>query len=161
MTCSPACRKIRVVLPVLPATEGTRIDLIDARDAAAALASVFLGPGHEGTYHLTSGARAPYLNELMRAAGAPDIRFADEEAFAHELDGLRRAHPEAAALYDRLATFIGIVAYPKIFETAAAEAALDRPVRGRDPLAAARALFPTAPSSRPRRRPRRPGVPVG
>jgi nucleoside-diphosphate-sugar epimerase len=150
------------LLLLLPATEETRIDLIDARDAAAALVSVFLGRGHEGTYHLATGARAPYLNELMRAAGAPEVRFADEETFAYELDGLRRAHPEAAALYDRLSTFIGIVAHPKIFETAAAEAALGRPVRRRDPLAAVRALFHTPPrSSQTRRRSTRSEVPVG
>lgn len=129
------------LLPLLPATEDTRIDLIDARDAASALVRVFLESGSAGTYHLAGGDRAPELNELMRAAGAPAVRFADEEAFERELERLGRDHPKAAASYDRLAKFIGIVAYAKTFETSAAEAALGGSVSCRDPLAAVDALF--------------------
>jgi nucleoside-diphosphate-sugar epimerase len=148
------------LLPVLPGTEATRIDVVEARDAAAALASLFLaGPGAR-TYHLASGERAPLLNEVMRAGGAPEVRFADEEGFARELDALRRMYPKAAASYDRLATFIGIVAYPKTFETTATEAALAGPVCRRDPLSAVRALFPLR-EGRPRlRRSSRPRVGV-
>ena len=131
----------RGLLPILPAGRHTRLDLIDARDAAAAFATLLGGADGGGTYHLASGTEAPLVSEVVRAAGAPQVRFVDEDAFAGELRWLRRAEPRAATLYERLAKFIGILAYPKIFDTSAAAAALNGPVRHADPLAGIRAAF--------------------
>jgi thioester reductase-like protein len=130
------------VLPVLPAPATTPIDLIHASDAADALARLSLDERSAGTYHLTAGASAPSLAELMHAAGTPPIRFVPEEAFDQELGRLRRTNVAAAASYRRIDTFIRIVAYPKVFENDATAGALGGPVARRDPLAAVRATFP-------------------
>jgi hypothetical protein len=130
------------VLPLLPAAATTPIDLIHAADAAEALARLFLGDGPTTTYHLASGAAAPLLAELMDTAGAPPIRYVGEKAFDLELARLRRANRDAAPSYDRIDTFIRMVAYPKVFRNEAAEAALGGPVARRDPLEAVRELFP-------------------
>jgi long-chain acyl-CoA synthetase len=130
------------VLPLLPAAATTPIDLIHAADAADALARLFLRDGSTGAFHLTSGEAAPSLAQLMEAAGAHPIRYVGEAAFDRELARLRRVNQGAASSYDRIDTFIRIVAYPKVFRNEAAEASLGGPVARRDPLASVRELFP-------------------
>ena len=130
------------VLPLLPATPSTPIDLIHACDAADALARLSLDDRFTATFHLTAGASAPSLADLMRAAGTPPIRFVSVERFDRELHRLRRANAGAARSYKRIDTFIRIVAYPKVFQNRVAEAALGRPVVRRNPLDAVRAIFP-------------------
>jgi nucleoside-diphosphate-sugar epimerase len=129
------------VLPLLPAAATAPIDLIDATDAADALARLTLDGRCTGTYHLTAGSAAPSLAQLMRAAGTPPIGFVPAATFDRELDRLRSENPRGAALYDRIDTFIRIVAYPKVFSNGSTEAALRRSVVRRDPLAAVRAMF--------------------
>ncbi len=131
----------RGLLPLLPAGPHTRLDLIDAQDAAAAVATLFVETDGGSTYHVASGTEAPLLSEVVRAANAPPVSFVDETAFAAEIRRLCGAEPRTTTLYDRLTKFIGIVTYPKIFDTSAAAAALQRPVRRCDPLAAVRATF--------------------
>ena len=131
----------RGLLPLLPSGRHTRLDLIDAQDAAAAFATLFVGADGGGTYHLASGTEAPLISDVVASAGAPPVRFVDEDTFAGEIRWLRRAEPRAATLYDRLAKFIGILAYPKIFDTSAAAAALNGPVRHTDPLAGVREVL--------------------
>jgi nucleoside-diphosphate-sugar epimerase len=131
----------RGLLPLLPAGRHTRLDLIKAEDAAAAVATLLLEARPGSTYHVASGSEAPLLTEVVSAANAPPVRFVDCSEFTAEIRRLRRAEPRAATLYDRLMKFIGIVAYPKIFDTSAAAAALGGPVRRVDPLAGVRATF--------------------
>jgi thioester reductase-like protein len=130
------------VLPLLPAAATAPIDLIHASDAAEALARLFLADGTTGAYHLTAGPTAPCLGELIDAAEAPPIRFVPEKTFDRELARLRRANRSAAPSYNRIDTFVRVVAYPKVFGNEGAVAALGGPVASRDPLAAVRRMFP-------------------
>jgi thioester reductase-like protein len=130
------------VLPFLPAAATTPIDLIHSVDAADALAGLSLDDDADGTYHLTAGAAAPSLAELLEAAGAGSTRFVPAGTFDRGLARLRRQNDAGASSYDRIDSFIRVVSYPKVFENAAAEAALGGRLARRDPLDAVRAMFP-------------------
>jgi long-chain acyl-CoA synthetase len=120
-------------LPVLPGNGDDPFDIIDAADAARAVVEIFLERPPGGIYHIASGDRAPRVGDIVDTAGA--VRFANG-TFASELESLRRVRPGAAALYDKLATFIDVLRWPKIFDTSQAEAVLGRQVQHGDPVAA-------------------------
>jgi hypothetical protein len=63
------------------------------------------------------------------------VRFLDEAQFRWELSKWRRERPRLGPVYDELASFIFELAYPKIFDTTQAEAALGGLVTTEDSLA--------------------------
>jgi nucleoside-diphosphate-sugar epimerase len=124
----------RGLLPVLPGDGDDRFDLVAAPDAAAAVAHLYLDGPAGGVYHVASGDDAPALADVVRAARRP-VRFVNS-AFPKELELLRRLHPRAAPAYDQLATFIGVLGCPKIFDTTALERELGHSLRHEGPIEA-------------------------
>ena len=63
------------------------------------------------------------------------VRFLEEEHFRWTMSKWRHERPRLAPVYDELASFIFELAYPKVFDTTLAEAALAGPVTVEDSLA--------------------------
>ena len=123
----------RGVMPALPGSAATPVDLVTEHDAAWAIARLLERPGIDGTYHVAGGHRAPSLGDIV---GEFDPRYLGEEQFAWELTKWRHERPALARMFDELECFIYELAYPKTFDTTRCEAALGGPVRREDPVAA-------------------------
>lgn len=121
----------RGLMPALPGSSATPVDLVTEGDAARAIVRLLGAPGIDGTYHVAGGDRAPRLGEIVGPFG---VRYLGEEQFAWELSKWRHERPRLAPVYDELASFIYELAYPKIFDTSRCEAALGASVRSEDPV---------------------------
>lgn len=121
----------RSLLPALPGSASTAVDLLTEGDAARAAVKLLARSNASDVYHVAAGSRALTLGAIVEPYG---VRFLAEEQFAWELAKWRREKPRLAPLYDELSTFIYDLAYPKVFDTRDAEAALDGPVTAEDPL---------------------------
>jgi thioester reductase-like protein len=120
------------LMPALPGSAATPVDLITEGDAARAITRLLSAPQAAGTYHVAGGQRAARLGDILEAF---DVRYLGEDQFAWELSKWRHERPRLGPLYDELGSFIFELAYPKIFDTSRSEAALGGPVREEDPLA--------------------------
>ena len=125
----------RGLLPALPGDSSTPVDLVTEADAARAIAHLLYASDDPETYHVACGALAPSLGEIVDGFG---VRFLDEGTFRWTLAKWRHEKPRLAPVYDELASFIFELAYPKVFDTACAVAALGAPVKTEDSLAALR-----------------------
>jgi thioester reductase-like protein len=123
----------RGLMPALPGSAATPVDLVTEGDAARAIVRLLFVPEADGTYHVAAGDLAPTLGDIVDAFG---VRYLGEEQFAWELGKWRHDRPRLAPVYDELASFIFELAYPKVFDTSRCEAALGGPVQHEDPLAA-------------------------
>jgi thioester reductase-like protein len=123
----------RGLMPALPGSSATPVDLVTEGDAARAITQLLFAPDADGTYHVTNGDLAPTLGEIVDEFG---VRYLEEEQFAWELSKWRHERPRLAPVYDELGSFIYELGYPKTFDTSRCEEALGRPVRIEDPLAA-------------------------
>jgi thioester reductase-like protein len=123
----------RGLLPALPGSAATPVDLVTEGDAARAIARLLLSADDERTYHVAGGDRAPSLGDIVAPFG---VRFVEEEQFRWELSKWRHERPRLGPVYDELASFIFELAYPKIFDTTRVEVALGGPVTTEDSLAA-------------------------
>ncbi len=122
----------RGLMPALPASGATPVDLVTEADTARAIARLLFAPEVDGAYHVAGGDSAPTLDDIVGSFG---VRYLAEEQFAWELSKWRRERPRLAPVYDELASFIYELAYPKVFDTSRCERALEGPVRSEDPLA--------------------------
>jgi long-chain acyl-CoA synthetase len=113
------------ILPALPGTRTTPVDLITDVDAARALTRLVESSAPGATYHVAGGDRAPTLEQVVAPIRAIDYLEADR--FAWQVAKWKRQRPTLASLYDRLDTFLYELAHPKIFDTTRAEAALGAP----------------------------------
>jgi long-chain acyl-CoA synthetase len=113
------------VLPALPGSRTTPVDLITDVDAARALARLVERSVPGAAYHVAGGDRAPTLEAVVAPIRAID--YLDADQFAWQAAKWKRQRPTLASLYDRLDTFLYELAHPKIFDTARAEAALGAP----------------------------------
>jgi nucleoside-diphosphate-sugar epimerase len=128
------------LLPVLPCPPDACLDLVGAEKAARTIAALFLSQDTPGTFHVAAGPSAQSVDAIVAAAEAPPVRHVALSAFEAELETLRLAHPHARRAYDVLATFLGMLAYPKLFDTTLAQGRLRGPVSGADPLLELRPL---------------------
>jgi nucleoside-diphosphate-sugar epimerase len=126
----------RGLLPVLPAGPSTRLDIIPSWEAACTSADLALARDAVGVFHVASGRRAPLVADIIRNGAGRRVRLAGREAFAAELNRLRKRHPAAARAYDGIRVFIDLLAYPKTFATSRAEDVLGRSPCVGDPLEA-------------------------
>jgi nucleoside-diphosphate-sugar epimerase len=122
----------RGLMPAVPGTATTPVDLVTEDDAARAIARLLFLPRANGAYHVAGGERAPTLGDIVGPFGA---RFLTEEQFGWEVSKWRRERPRLAPVYDELASFIYELAYPKVFDVSRAEAALGHAVMLEDSLA--------------------------
>jgi nucleoside-diphosphate-sugar epimerase len=122
----------RGLLPALPGSASTPVDLVTEGDAARAIVRLLFASDVGRTHHIAGGDRAPCLGEIVEPFG---VRFLDEAQFRWELSKWRRERPRLGPVYDELASFIFELAYPKIFDTTQAEAALGGLVTTEDSLA--------------------------
>lgn len=122
----------RGLMPALPGSGATPVDLVTETDAARAIARLLFAADVDGTYHVAGGDRAPRLGDIVDAFG---VRYLGEEQFAWELSKWKHERPRLAPVYDELGCFIYELGYPKIFDTSRCEEALGGPVRTEDPLA--------------------------
>jgi long-chain acyl-CoA synthetase len=122
----------RGLLPALPGSAATPVDLVTEDDAARAITRLLFDPNGSGTYHVAGGDRAPNLGDVVGRFG---VRFLEEEQFAWALTKWRHESPRLASAYDELASFIYELAYPKVFDTSRSESALRGPVTTEDSLA--------------------------
>jgi nucleoside-diphosphate-sugar epimerase len=116
----------------LPGSASTPVDLVTEDDAARAIARLACATNGSGAYHVAAGGRAPSLGEIVAPYG---VRFLDEEQFSWTMSKWRHERRRLAHVYDELASFIFELAYPKVFDTTEAEAALSGPVAVQDSLA--------------------------
>ncbi len=123
----------RGLMPALPGSGVTPVDLVTEGDAARAIVRLLGTPAVDGTYHVAGGDDAPKLGEIVDAFG---VRYLGEEQFAWELAKWRHERPRLAPVFDELASFIYELAYPKVFDTSRCEAALGASVRTEDPVSA-------------------------
>jgi thioester reductase-like protein len=123
----------RGLMPAVPGSASTPVDLVTEGDAARAIARLLFMSGADGVYHVAGGERAPRLGDIVGPFG---IRYLGEEQFAWEISKWRREHPRLAPVYNELASFIYELGYPKVFDTSRSESALGEPVQVEDPLAA-------------------------
>jgi long-chain acyl-CoA synthetase len=121
----------RGLLPALPGSAATPVDLVTEDDAARAIVRLLFQPRAHGAYHVAGGERAPSLGDVVGGFG---VRFVSEEQFAWELTKWRHERPRLAPVFDELESFVFELAYPKIFDTTRAEAALGHPVTAANPL---------------------------
>ena len=119
-------------LPALPGSASTPVDLVTEADAARAIARLLYASAGSSAYHVAAGDRAPSLGAIVEPYG---VRFLDEEHFCWTMSKWRHERPRLAPVYDELASFIFELAYPKVFDTSSAEAALAGPVTVEDSLA--------------------------
>jgi nucleoside-diphosphate-sugar epimerase len=121
-------------LPVLPGRENATLDVIGARDAAAAIVELLFTRRPGGVYHIACGDRAPLLSDVVLAGAGRRPRLLEPARFDCELARLERRFSALRPAYAALKTFVGVLAHPKVFDTHAAERALARSVRQTDPL---------------------------
>jgi nucleoside-diphosphate-sugar epimerase len=122
----------RGLLPALPGSPGTLVDLVTETDAAQAAVSLLGLSEAGGVYHVAGGQRAPTLGQIVNPIRR--VRYLEEERFRWELRRWQHATPRLADVYAELLSFIPELAYPKVFDTTRVEAALGRPVPQDDPL---------------------------
>ena len=123
----------RGLVPALPGTAATPVDLVTEDDAARAIARLLFAPEAGGTYHVAGGDLAPTLGDLVDPYG---VRYVEEEQFGWELTKWAHERPRLASAFRELESFIPELAYPKVFDTSRVEALLDGPVRTQDPVGA-------------------------
>lgn len=123
----------RGLMPALPGSAATPVDLVTEGDTARAITRLLFTPEASGAYHVAGGDLAPTLGDIVDPFG---VRYLGEEQFAWELSKWRHERPRLAPVYDELASFIYELGYPKVFDTSRCEALLGRPVPIEDPLAA-------------------------
>ncbi len=123
----------RSLMPAVPGSASTPVDLVTEGDAARAIARLLFMSGADGVYHVAGGERALRLGDIVGPFG---IRYLGEEQFAWEISKWRHEYPRLAPVYDELASFIYELGYPKVFDTSRSELALGEPVQVEDPLAA-------------------------
>lgn len=123
----------RGLMPALPGSAATPVDLVTEDDAARAIVRLLAVPGIDGAYHVAGGDRAPRLGDIVGPFG---VRYLGEEQFAWELSKWRHERPRLAPVYEELESFIYELAYPKIFDSERCERALGGPVRHEDPVSA-------------------------
>jgi nucleoside-diphosphate-sugar epimerase len=116
----------------LPGSASTPLDLVTESDAARAIVRLLFSEDDVRTYHVAGGDRALTLDDVVGAFG---VRYLDEAHFRWALAKWRRERPRLGLVYDELESFIFELAYPKVFDTTCAEAALGGPVTIEDPLA--------------------------
>ena len=122
----------RGLMPAVPGSAATPVDLVTEGDAARAMAGLLFLPAADGVYHVAGGERAPRLGDIVAPFG---VRYLAEEQFAWEVSKWRHERPRLAPVYDELASFIFELGYPKVFDTSRSESALGEPVQLEDPLA--------------------------
>jgi nucleoside-diphosphate-sugar epimerase len=122
------------LLPALPGPARATLDVIGAGDAAAAVVELLLSRPSGGVFHLASGDDAPLVSEIVLAGSGRPVTFFEPRAFERQLARLRERAPSAERLYCGLECCVAALAYPKVFDTSDAAAALGRPVRLTDPL---------------------------
>ena len=122
----------RGLLPVVPGSAATPVDLVTEEDAARAIARLLYVADAGGTYHVAGGDDAPTLGDIVEPFG---VDFLGEDQFHWALSKLRHERPRLAPVYDELASFIFELAYPKVFDTSRAEDALGGSVTRTSPLA--------------------------
>jgi long-chain acyl-CoA synthetase len=115
----------RGLLPAVPGTAATPVDLVTEEDAASAIARLLNAPDGSAAYHVAGGDRAPSLGDIVNPFA---VSFLGEEQFRWALSKWRHERPRLAPVYDELASFIFELAYPKVFDTTTVEAALGGPV---------------------------------
>jgi nucleoside-diphosphate-sugar epimerase len=121
----------RGLLPAVPGTAATPVDLVTERDAARAISRLLCASDRNSTYHVAGGDCAPSLGDIVGPFG---VSYLSEEQFRWALAKWRHETPRLAAVYDELASFIFELAYPKIFDTSCVEIAIGRSVAEDDPL---------------------------
>ena len=121
------------LLPALPGSGSTPVDLVTERDVARAITRLLLLPGETDTYHVAGGERSPTLASIVEPFH--DMRYLGVDQFAWQVSKWRHEKPRLAGLFDELERFIYELAYPKIFDTTRSEKALAGPVTMEDPLA--------------------------
>ena len=131
------------LLPALPGSGSTLVDLVMERDVARAITRLLLHPSEVGTYHVAGGERSPTLASIVEPVS--DVRYLGIDQFAWQVSKWRHEKPRLAGLYDELECFIYELAYPKIFDTTCTEAALGGPVAREDPLASLLVQGPAVP----------------
>ena len=120
------------ILPALPGSASTPVDLVTERDAARAIAKLLFLATNGETYHVAGGARAPTLGSVVEPFR--DVRYLGVEQFAWQVAKWKHERPQLTRLLDRVECFIYELAYPKTFDTTHTEAALGEPVTTEDPL---------------------------
>jgi long-chain acyl-CoA synthetase len=124
----------RGILPALPGSASTPVDLVMEMDAARTIAKVLSSAPGDETYHVAGGERSPTLGSIVEPFW--DVRYLEIDQFAWQVAKWTRERPRLAHLFDQLEGFIYDLAYPKLFDTTRIEAALGGPVVTEDPLAA-------------------------
>jgi nucleoside-diphosphate-sugar epimerase len=124
----------RGYLPMLPSPESATLDVVGARDGAAAVVELLITQTPGRVYHIAGGDEAPLLSDVVAAGAGRRPALVDAPTFDRELSRLEARRPAASSAYAGLRTFVGVLAHPKVFDTHAAERALGRPVLRTDPL---------------------------
>ena len=122
----------RGILPALPGSRSTPVDLVMETDAARAIARVLSSAVGDGTFHVAGGERSPTLASIVEPFR--DVRYLGVDQFASQVAKWRHERPRLTRLFDELECFIYDLAYPKLFDTARIEAAVGGPVATEDPL---------------------------
>jgi len=121
-------------LTALPSPPHATLDVITARDAARAIVDLLLTRQRGHVYHVASGDSAPRVADIALAGTGRRVAFMDLPTFEDELRRLQSRSAASARVYGSLGSALKILAYPKVFDTRAAEAALGRSVAQADPL---------------------------
>ena len=122
----------RGLLPAVPGSATTPVDLVTEEDAAHAITRLLFAADEGGTYHVAGGDHTPSLADIVEPFG---VDFLGEDQFRWALSKWRHERPRLAPVYDELASFIFELAYPKVFDTSRVETALGGPVVRSSPLA--------------------------
>ena len=124
----------RGLLHALPGPEDATLDVVGARDAAAAIVDLLLDQQPGGVFHIASGDDAPFVADLVAGCTNRRVTFLAADGFGRELDRLQGRSAAARRLYAPLASCVGVLAHPKIFDTSNATSALGRSVAQSDPV---------------------------
>jgi len=117
----------RGALRALPGEPDSPVDMVDAREAAAATTRLVLAPRPGGVYHVAAGDHAPTVQDVIDWLDpAEEVGFVDEAEFRRQLDEAAARNHRAGPLCRELAAFLPFLAYPKQFDTTQLEADLGR-----------------------------------
>jgi nucleoside-diphosphate-sugar epimerase len=109
-------------LRVLPGTAESRVDIVDAEDAATAVVELLVRPRPGAVYHVAGGDDAPTAGDIIRSLGSrADVRFCSEHEFRAHLLRASQRKPRIAPMLRELAGLLPYLAYPKVFDTSMLE----------------------------------------